>query len=134
MATNTKKKKADPKPAAPEDATLKEQEAQGTTQEGQEDTQEGQENQGEAQVTQSQEIQEEAQEGQESAPEDATPYEATVAVPLAVIRRGKTPRPEDKPIGTLTRGNRVTVVDSQDGYAILSNGTYVKEAYLERKE
>ncbi len=33
-----------------------------------------------------------------------TPYEATMTVPLAVIRRGKTPHPEDKPIGTLTRG------------------------------
>lgn len=72
------------------------------------------------------------QEGQEDTPEPFTPYEATVAVPLVVIRRGTVPRPEDKPIGTMARGARVAVTNSLDGYAILANGTYVKEVYLER--
>ncbi len=72
------------------------------------------------------------QEGQEDTPEPFTPYEATVAVPLVVIRRGTAPRPEDKPIGTMARGARVAVTNSLDGYAILANGTYVKEVYLER--
>lgn len=71
-------------------------------------------------------------EGQEDTPEPFTPYEATVAVPLVVIRRGTVPRPEDKPIGTMARGARVAVTNSLDGYAILANGTYVKEVYLER--
>lgn len=72
------------------------------------------------------------QEGQEDTPEPFNPYEATVAVPLVVIRRGTVPRPEDKPIGTMARGARVAVTNSLDGYAILTNGTYVKEVYLER--
>lgn len=85
-------------------------------------------------TTTTQEGQESATQAQDSTPELFTPYEATVAVPLVVIRRGKTPRPKDKPIGTMARGARVTVTASIDGYAMLANGTYVKEAYLERKE
>lgn len=69
---------------------------------------------------------------QEDAQEPFAPYEATVAVPLVVIRRGTTPHPEDRPIGTMTRGTRVTVTNSLGGYAMLANGTYVKESYLER--
>lgn len=75
----------------------------------------------------------ETQESKGSVPKPFAPYEATVAVPLVVIRRGKTPRPKDKPIGTMARGARVTVTASVDGFAMLANGTYVKEAYLERK-
>lgn len=76
--------------------------------------------------------QESRQEGPEDTPEPFAPYEATVTVPLVVIRRGTVPRPEDKPIGTMARGARVDVTNSLDGYAILANGTYVKEVYLER--
>ena len=72
------------------------------------------------------------QEGREDTLEPFAPYEATVTVPLVVIRRGTVPRPEDKPIGTMARGARVAVTNSLDGYAILANGTYVKEVYLER--
>jgi len=126
MATN--RKKAEPKAPTQEDTALKEKEAQEATQESQED-------QGSTQEGQTQEETQEAQEkGKEDTPEPFTPYEATVTVPLAVIRRGKTPRPEDKPIGTLTRGDRVTVTDSVDGFAMLANGTYIKAVYLERKE
>ena len=71
-------------------------------------------------------------EGQQDPLEPFAPYEATVTVPLVVIRRGTVPRPEDKPIGTMARGARVAVTNSLDGYAILANGTYVKEVYLER--
>lgn len=66
-----------------------------------------------------------------TAPEQFTPYQATVAIPLVVVRKGTTPN-GSKPIGTLGRGARVTVTASLDGYAILDNGTHVKEAYLER--
>ena len=69
------------------------------------------------------------QDGQESHQEGR---EAAVAVPLVVVRRGTTPRPEDKPIGTMAKGARVTVTASLDGYAMLANGTYIKEVYLER--
>ena len=87
--------------------------------EGQQDPQEAQE-------------QPTGQEGREDTLEPFAPYEATVTVPLVVIRRGTVPRPEDKPIGTMARGARVAVTNSLDGYAILANGTYVKEVYLER--
>ena len=87
--------------------------------EGQQDPQEAQE-------------QPTGQEGREDTLEPFAPYEVTVTVPLVVIRRGTVPRPEDKPIGTMARGARVAVTNSLDGYAILANGTYVKEVYLER--
>ena len=87
--------------------------------EGQQDPQEAQE-------------QPTGQEGREDTLEPFAPYEATVTVPLVVIRRGTVPRPEDKPIGTMAKGARVDVTNSLDGYAILANGTYVKEVYLER--
>ena len=111
--------------------------------EGQEDTsaaQEGQETpqeppsaqEGQDNAPQGQDGQGSGQEAPEGTPEPFTPYEATVVVPLVVIRRGATPNPEDKPIGTMARGARVTVTASLDGYAMLANGTYVKEVYLER--
>ena len=104
------------------------------------DGQEGQETpqeqpaaqQGQDDAPQGQDGQESHQEGREDAPEPFAPYEAAVAVPLVVVRRGTTPRPEDKPIGTMAKGARVDVTNSLDGYAILANGTYVKEVYLER--
>ena len=89
----------------------------------------GQEGSGSQEDTQEQPT---GQDTQEDAQEPFTPYEATVAVPLVVIRRGTTPHPEDRPIGTMTRGTRVTVTNSLGGYAMLANGTYVKESYLER--
>lgn len=67
----------------------------------------------------------------EAVPEPFTPYQATVAIPLVVVRKGTTPN-GSKPIGTLGKGARVNVTASVDGYAILDNGTHVKEAYLER--
>lgn len=98
--------------------------------------QEGQETpQGQPPAQQGQEDAPQGKDGQENhqdTPEPFIPYEATVVVPLVVIRRGATPNPEDKPIGTMTRGARVTVTTSLDGYAMLANGTYVKEVYLER--
>ena len=65
--------------------------------------------------------------------EETFPYEAAVTVPLLVVRKGSHPIPLDKPVGTLTKGTCVTVTASVDGFAMLSNGTYVKEAYLERR-
>lgn len=64
--------------------------------------------------------------------EEAFPYEAAVTVPLLVVRKGSHPIPLDKPVGTLTKGTRVTVTACVDGFAMLSNETYVKAAYLER--
>lgn len=72
-------------------------------------------------------------EAQGDTPEPFTPYEATVAVPLVVIRRGKVPHPEDKPIGTIASGARVTVTAIVDGYAMLANGTYVKADFLTKQ-
>lgn len=60
------------------------------------------------------------------------PYEAVVTVPLLVVRKGAHPIPSDKPVGTLAKGTRVTVAAIMEGYAMLSNGTYVKAAFLER--
>ncbi len=66
------------------------------------------------------------------AAEETFPYEAAVTVPLLVVRKGSHPIPSDKPIGPLTKETRVTVTACVDGFAMLSNGTYVKAAYLER--
>lgn len=114
MAKTTKKNAAAQAPAP---------EAQQTAQEAQ----------GDVQDAQAQEAQQEAQEAAQEAQEQFTPYEATVAVPLVVIRRGSVPRPEDKPIGTVTSGARVTVTAIMDGYAMLDNGTYVKADYLSKR-
>ncbi len=81
------------------------------------DGQEGQETpqeqpaaqQGQDDAPQGQDGQESHQEGREDAPEPFAPYEAAVAVPLVVVRRGTTPRPEDKPIGTMAKGARWTL-------------------------
>ena len=57
----------------------------------------------------------------------ALPYTATVNVSLAVLRRG----PDmGKPIGTLKKGTPVTVADRQGHAAQLTNGLWIREAFL----
>lgn len=62
--------------------------------------------------------------------EQTHPYQATITAALAVLRR--TPGPADKPVTTLTKGTKVTITESRDGYGKLDNGLWVRESLLDR--
>ena len=125
------------------------QEATSAPQEGQEQPQEQPQEQSDAQqgqdTTQVQEGQQDAPEGQEEGQgnqgtpepvpitERPLPFRATVAAPVAVLRRAVIGTAEMvKPVATLDGGTAVTVVAFEGNSARLANGLYIKTNLLTR--
>ena len=141
-----------PGPPEGQEATSAPQEGQEATsapQEGQEQPQEQPQEQSDAQqgqdTTQVQEGQQDAPEGQEEGQgnqgtpepvpitERPLPFRATVAAPVAVLRRAVIGTAEMvKPVATLDGGTAVTVVAFEGNSARLANGLYIKTNLLTR--
>ena len=62
------------------------------------------------------------------------PFEATVAVALAVLRKSVEPGTAEmlKPVATLKRGTKITIVDIHGSNARLENGLWIALEYITR--
>lgn len=61
------------------------------------------------------------------------PYEATIEVALAVLRKnvGLGTKETLKPVATLPQGTKVTIIEERDGYLRLNNGLWVSAESVE---
>ena len=66
--------------------------------------------------------------------ENTFPYEATVAVALAVLRKSIEPATADmlKPVATLKQGTKITITDIHGNNARLANGLWIALEYITR--
>ena len=62
------------------------------------------------------------------------PFEATIAVALAVLRKSVEPGTAEmlKPVATLKRGTKITIVDIHGSNARLANGLWIALEYITR--
>lgn len=62
------------------------------------------------------------------------PFQATVCVALAVLRRDIPPATAEmlRPVATLPQGTTVTITAIQDGYARLRNGLWISASHITR--
>ena len=62
------------------------------------------------------------------------PFEATVAVALAVLRKSVEPGTAEmlKPVATLKRGTKIAIVDIHGSNARLANGLWIALEYITR--
>ena len=66
--------------------------------------------------------------------ETLCPFEATVVVPIAILRRNVEPGTAEmlKPVATLKRGTKITIVDIHGSNARLANGLWIALEYITR--
>lgn len=62
------------------------------------------------------------------------PFEATIAVSLAVLRKSIEPATADmlRPVATLKQGTKITITDIHGGNARLANGLWIALEYITR--
>lgn len=62
------------------------------------------------------------------------PFEATVAVALAILRKGIEPATAEmlKPVATLKQGTKITITDIHGSNARLANGLWIALEYITR--
>lgn len=62
------------------------------------------------------------------------PFQATVCVTLAILRRDIPPATAEmlRPVATLPQGTTVTITAIQDGYARLRNGLWISASHITR--
>ncbi len=60
------------------------------------------------------------------------PFEATVAVPLAILRKSIEPGTAEmlKPVATLKQGTKITITDIHGSNARLANGLWIALKYI----